>query len=270
MDIFSTLEGKTFKLNKVNIENNTIKKAPYYIKNEDGKYHYYAICPRCGNPIVIINLYKKNYEDNLKRKIKLHGRHLSKDIEGLAKYDNIKYKNCPLANPKTFGLTKRVSSNPINIIIRDIVENHKDEIHKDIQNIIGINISKKLYNNLYDLYMNSCLYEYDHADEYNIPYVFIYTQSEINLHMQYLKNNSMGKKIEEAINNKSAGYKVENNQIIPKTKNHYELGLILINHSVKDDKKQTFDMLINETINNKSINLFKVKITYESYIYSDK
>ena len=57
MDVFAIEKGKALKLSVDEFEKQTCHDYPYYRTNKDKRLSLYAICPECGNPIQIVNMY---------------------------------------------------------------------------------------------------------------------------------------------------------------------------------------------------------------------
>lgn len=72
-------------------------KCPY-VMSYDGERTttYYAVCPACDNPIVLVGLFRSQEESRARRP---YGRHVPFDVPELCQYDEDAYLSCPYANP---------------------------------------------------------------------------------------------------------------------------------------------------------------------------
>lgn len=61
---------------------NPCHEYPYYRTKKDKRLSLYAICPECGNPIQIVNMYGEEMMQNVTRKIILYGKHTGRAVEG--------------------------------------------------------------------------------------------------------------------------------------------------------------------------------------------
>lgn len=112
MDVFSTLIKGPFEITIDNFVDATHKKEPYFQKDSKGKEKHYAICPECGNPIQIINLFGQEYEEQITKKRNTHARHTGKDIKDLSAHNQLKYLSCPLHKTNSFSC-KKIRENEI-------------------------------------------------------------------------------------------------------------------------------------------------------------
>lgn len=69
MNVFSTLTKGPFEITIDNFVDATHKKEPYFQVDTKGKEKHYAICPECGNPIQIINLFGQEYEEQITKNV---------------------------------------------------------------------------------------------------------------------------------------------------------------------------------------------------------
>lgn len=57
MDVFAIEKGKALELSADEFEKQTYHEYPYYRTRKDKRLSLYALCPECGNPIQIVNMY---------------------------------------------------------------------------------------------------------------------------------------------------------------------------------------------------------------------
>lgn len=69
MDVFAIEKGKALKLSVDEFEKQTCHEYPYYRTKKDKRLSLYAICPECGNPIQIVNMYGEEMMQNVTRKV---------------------------------------------------------------------------------------------------------------------------------------------------------------------------------------------------------
>ena len=72
MDVFAIEKGKALKLSVDEFEKQTCHEYPYYRTKKDKRLSLYAICPECGNPIQIVNMYGEEMMQNVTRKVTLY------------------------------------------------------------------------------------------------------------------------------------------------------------------------------------------------------
>ena len=82
MDVFAIEKGKALKLSVDEFEKQTCHEYPYYRTKKDKRLSLYAICPECGNPIQIVNMYGEEMMQNVTRKVTLYGKHTGRAVEG--------------------------------------------------------------------------------------------------------------------------------------------------------------------------------------------
>lgn len=101
MNIFATKDGNIYKVSMKNFIDATGIRAPYYKRTEiKGKVHEsgYALCPGCGNPVHVVNLFNNTKK---RKKKKAHTRHQRSSIKGLTSYNAAAYATCPYASKNT-------------------------------------------------------------------------------------------------------------------------------------------------------------------------
>lgn len=104
MNIFSVGDGEAYELTRNEYINRTHKKFPFYQDVKKYKTPYFAICPACNNPIQIINLFGAQYEEEQTCRTTMHGRHFTRNVDGLPAYNQESYNGCPLHNPVAFRI----------------------------------------------------------------------------------------------------------------------------------------------------------------------
>lgn len=267
MNVFRTTTSKTLDLTIENFEDATNKMPPYYQTDKKGTKKYYAICPVCKNPVIVVNLYKPDYIDDLKNRVSLHARHCGKSIAGIANYNAINYHNCPLHNEKSFGQSVLRNNNNYNQHLENIIQNNIKTIKKYIRDILGINFSNNYLNQIINNYISNRNYQYEHTNEFNIPYSIIYTSQAFSLFGRYVQKNNRGIQIANAINNESNYFKV-NNDRIEKTANnttYSEINIQLCHHR-KRNTRWYLTLKLTETVNNNTNILFKEEFEMKNII----
>lgn len=272
MNIFS-IEGKAYQLTKENYIQATNEKEPYF---KEGSH--FAVCPCCGNPIQIINLFKEeNKEDEedeeylIKKSRKIHGRHLRMSIIGVAKYDEEKYKLCKLQNPIAFNLGEVREKEDENEELRKLIERNKNNLVNDIREIIGISFEKQKIEEVIQSFLSNKNYRYRYTNEFNIPYAILYTEKPLNIYGQKLNLNSeISNEISLSVKTKSNFFKIneEDKKIEKKEENKSCTGLFLIGHRHRINNKVQFIniRIFEECDNNKNIILEKI-IKMKEFIY---
>lgn len=267
MDVFKTATSEKLNLTVENFENATNKKVPYYQKNKKGKDKHYALCPLCGNPILVVNLYKTDYEDITKKSKSLHARHCRYSVKGIAQYNEANYFNCPLHNQNSFGREAVRNDNNYNEYLYKIIQNERATIRRKIRDILGVNFSDKFLDNIIDEYLNNRNYQYEHTNEFNLPYSIIYTSNALSIYNRYIKNNAIGNQLVNAINKNSKYFIVTDDKISKIDSNNYaEIDIQLCHHRKHNNNKWYLTLKLTETANNNTNILLETEIEVESII----
>ena len=116
---------------------------------------YYAICPACHNPVIIVNLYVDKTIDENKNRMPLHAKHCKYDVDGLATYDEKAYTNCPFANPDKFGGSARHTSKKGRNEIVSLIKNYPIVLFNEIRYISGIDFSEAAFSKMIDKFIKS-------------------------------------------------------------------------------------------------------------------
>lgn len=190
MDKF-LIGGVVYQLTEENYINATNKKKPYFQGTS-----YFAICPCCGNPVQIINLFKESYEEKVTGSRRLHARHVPRNILGVAEYNEERYHSCELHNPVAFAL-RMIRNNPEkNQELRQLIEKNKKKIIYDIKGILGIYLKNEKLEKIRNSFLENKNYCYTYINRFNIPYAILYTEMAINIYSQKLNiDNILGKEI---------------------------------------------------------------------------
>lgn len=80
MFVFKTSTGlrEEFEINAANFMKTTGGRRPYKSVGRDGRNVYYAVCPACDNPVVLVGLYRN--ERGMDRPRRPFGRHCGQDL----------------------------------------------------------------------------------------------------------------------------------------------------------------------------------------------
>ena len=268
MDIFSIGEI-IYKLTKENYINITNKKEPYF----QGK-SYFAICPCCGNPIQIINLFKEKYEENITKRRRVHARHVPRSILGVAKYNEEKYHSCELHNPIAFTLRIVRNNYRENQELKQLIEKNKKEIIYDIKEITGIYFKNKKLEEIINSFLKNGNYCYTYINRFNIPYAILYTEKSINIYGQRLNvDNELGKEIYFSVKKNSNFFKIneEGKRIIKKENITFFSKIFLMIHDHRiNNGIQTIRIRIFEEGKNKENTIFERTITMKEFIYNQE
>lgn len=270
MDVFTIKKnGKPFMLNIDNFEEMTKKRFPYYQYGVDKKLKCYAICPECGNPIHIINLYGAEMMQNKTGIITTYAKHTRGKVAGFDFWNPCNKEDCPLYNPTPLGNTEIKHNDEYSEELKELIENNKRTIFKNIREVVCINLSTQIINRLYDSFMNSNAYTYKAVTKYNIPYAMLYYQQSISLYGQYIVEGILGDLVSNQINEKSRFFKVENTgEIVKKVTGYKTINMIFKQFKDTGDEK-TITMEIYEADEKDHIyTILKEKISLKSYIYS--
>jgi hypothetical protein len=218
MNVFSIKKGDPFELSADKFEELTGKLYPYYRSQskKNKKLSLYAICPECGNPIQIVNMYGAEMMQNKTHRIKLYAKHTRRAVKDFPYWDEEKKLACPLYKPSRLGNRAVREDNEYSEEIRKIIENNKKKIKKDIRNIVGLNITNKEMDQMYDVFMDAHAYSYRAVNKYNIPYSMLRYQAAIPIYGIYLMNSAMGEIVRERIEHNSEYFEISKRQIVKK------------------------------------------------------
>ncbi len=260
MNSFDTIESKNWHVLTIdNYEEKTHKKHPYF-QVVDGKSKHFAICPSCGNPIQIINLYPSKYNPG-----KIYARHYPKSVIGIAKYDQLKYENCDLSSKKSYDSGKKNTSDKDkkNYII-DIVEKHSDIIKYFIKRIIGIKITSNLFSKLINKFIQEEGYYFLFVSPNNLPYSILYLSGNHNLFMQRVNEDS--KDLIDSVN-KSNSFKVnEEGRIVKKKENEYatiQIYFTEYRNGSKEGSSGSILLVIDEEFNFQTSRVYSKRINID-------
>ncbi len=77
-----------YDITRESFEEATGNKFPYESRDSDGRISQFGVCPSCLTPIQLIGLVREI-------KVSSYGKHTGKAIEGVARWNQIKYEYCP-------------------------------------------------------------------------------------------------------------------------------------------------------------------------------
>ena len=153
--------------------------------------------------------------------------------------------------------------------LKELIENNKRNVFKNIREVVSINLSTQIINRLYDSFMNSNSYTYKAVTKYNIPYAMLYYQQSISLYGQYIVKGIFGDLLSDQINEKSRFFKVENTGEIVKNVTGYRTINMMFKQFKATGNEKTITMEIYEKDNKDPVyTILKEKISLKSYIYS--
>ena len=186
MDVFAIKKGRALQLSVDEFEKQTCHEYPYYRTKKDKRLSLYAICPECGNPIQIINMYGEEMMQNVTRKITLYGKHTGRAVEGFTYWNVAGMKNCSLYKPSPLGNTEIRPKTKESEEIKEIIEKNWRKIKQDIRGIVGVNLTNKEMEHMYEVFMDSRAYNYKAVNKYNIPYAMLRYQEAISIYHTFL------------------------------------------------------------------------------------
>lgn len=130
MFVFKTRTGlrEEFEINAANFMKTTGGRRPYKSVGRDGRNVYYAVCPACDNPVVLVGLYRN--ERGMDRPRRPFGRHCGHDVPGLAEYDEEAYRTCRYADPghRVNSWRKRRPSDPHGLALYRLMRGEFDNV----------------------------------------------------------------------------------------------------------------------------------------------
>lgn len=164
-----------YEISVQNFKKATGEKYPYEQKNDSTNIiTQYAICPSCLNPIQIIGLIRKT-------KVNPYGKHTGKDVDDLAKWNQIKYEFCPYATPNK---RRDIDNDWVLIAIEDItitedvvelynlLKDNFDKVVYFISKKLDVKCSERFWEDALEAYLVNRYYLYPWLTENNLPYIF--------------------------------------------------------------------------------------------------
>lgn len=160
-----------YEITHDNFEKITQNKYPYEQKNVRGGLVQYGVCPFCLNPIQLIGIERKI-------KCRPYGKHTGTDINGLPKWNQVKYEYCPFSEKKD---KKEINDEDRLLeITEDVIELYEllksefDRVVYIVSNILGIQCSKNMWKSVLQQFLEDRAYCYPWLTESNLPYIFAY------------------------------------------------------------------------------------------------
>ncbi|WP_208423016.1 hypothetical protein [Latilactobacillus fragifolii] len=242
MDIFKLKTGinPAYKITKVNFEEKTLKEEPY-VQKQVNTVSYYAVCPKCDNPIQIVGLQKNTSESGRKP----YGRHNKGDVIGLAPYSEIDYLECPFSNPSWVKKPgKRSPKSPLANRTLRAMRDYFDCVIKLLEERTGLRFSRNLAKQMLESYLLDEGWLYRQATLNNIPWILGESSPAIPLFGRYLYKDSA---LSQAIHTKCtdialepAAYSADLVQIRNKPGQFIRLEFIFCNHqqTIKGESMQ--------------------------------
>lgn len=187
----------------------TDNKYPF-VQNVDGVLHTYGICPHCLNPIQLVGIFKEI-------KVAAYGKHTGENVNGLPKWDYVKYKYCPFAAGKRVQPRDDEPLLPIdeNIIeLYELLKKQFDRVVYLIQKELHIRCTPAYWENVLNVFVKSELYRYPWLTETNLPYIFAY--------FSMLQSNCFGQDFEEGTDMYRALEKYPNVKFIKTKRDGYK------------------------------------------------
>ncbi|WP_152027351.1 hypothetical protein [Brucella pituitosa] len=173
---------------------------PWYQRNQSGDLRYFAVCPKCENPIQLVNV-----TGTMSPRAPSYGRHEHRKVWGFDFFDGDMLRTCPFVaknvNPKKSD--RRPLSETSLKIIRIAVGNF-DHVVSVLQEDMGVNFSNKIAETMLDAWFTAQGYNYNGANLENIPWMIAYFAVSTNLYGQFL----MDELLIDAIKAKVSGAQV--------------------------------------------------------------
>ena len=245
MDVFAIEKGKALKLSVDEFEKQTCHEYPYYRTKKDKRLSLYAICPECGNPIQMVNMYGEEMMQNVTRKVTLYGKHTGRAVEGFPYWNEAEMKNCSLYKPSPLGNTEIRTKTEESEEIKEIIEKNWRKIKQNIRGIVGVNLTNKEMDHMYEVFMDSRAYSYKAVNKYNIPYAMIRYQEAISIYRTFLFDSPMSEIVKDRINCNSKYFEIPDKEIVKKGSGFYNIGIYFTKYQRKEHK-QYIHMVIYE------------------------
>ncbi|MBN3859890.1 hypothetical protein GKC56_05095 [Neisseriaceae bacterium PsAf] len=271
MDVFRIRDSEDVrKITITNFEEATQKMYPYYQVNNNGKQKLYAVCPACGNTIQIINLYGIQQVQNITNVATTYGRHCNRNIAGFDPIDINRKENCDLYRPTPLGNREIMHNDQTSIELKQLIENNRDAIKKDIRKILSINLSHNILDRVIDSFIESQSYSYRAVTKYNLPYSIIYYSEAINLYSQYLlEEGRLFNNIKISFSSSRYFIISEENKITKNTNKYAEVYFNFLSYRRLNDRDFVRYKIFESEADNEYNTIFEDEIEIELIIYNE-
>ncbi len=211
-------------------ETATLKKRPWYQKNERGEDVQYAVCPACNNPVQIIGLYR--LPANVQRPF---GRHAGHGVPDLAPLNVDERDNCLYFRPRPRKKSDRRAqmSEVSHQILQTLIEQF-DRVMYIIRQQTGIVYSQNTARKMLETYRGERGYLYTGATLLNIPWIFAYMSDSQALFGQYLKNPAIIDAIRKEVPDAMVSAE---GQLKSREKAFFSIDACFIHHRVSKDSE---------------------------------
>lgn len=269
MNIFSTLKDpdNAIYLTAENYHKNTHRASPY-VQTINEKTKEFALCPRCKNPVLLVNRVNDQTESKT-----LYAKHVDYNVIGLASYNKKEYDDCSLANPTNLDAKlKRHSNNKVNDEIIYTITHYFDLLINAVESTTGINFTEPTLIKMLEDFKSCDGHQYRAINLYNLPISFIYVTNA-----QDLFGCRVNKNIKDSIDIRSESFFIS-------TSNSYGKPLFFVNRkkgssnnkilfyfskhiTSSEERDESITLYIVEKRQNQNID--DAKVLYKNKIYYD-
>lgn len=153
-------------------------------KEENGKDSYYAVCPLCENPVVIVNL--------LKTTKNIYGRHGNKSGPHLAKLDIASRNSCKyFTGGANYKERQKVPKGALSDSLYQQMKDNFDIVALFFEKTTGIRVSLNKVKEIFVPWINDRGYEYFCCTDSSLMCSVYYEPWEFNLFGQLVRKGSI-------------------------------------------------------------------------------
>lgn len=102
-----------------------------------------------------------------------------------------------------------------------------EKIKQNIRGIVGVNLTNKEMDHMYEVFMDSRAYSYKAVNKYNIPYAMIRYQEAISIYRTFLFDSPMSEIVKDRINCNSKYFEIPDKEIVKREADSITLASIL-------------------------------------------
>ncbi|QAY32987.1 hypothetical protein ESN35_05910 [Bifidobacterium pullorum subsp. gallinarum] len=190
MDVFKTrpYTSEYLMISEKNFMHATGGMSPWREDTGQGRVSYYAVCPKCDNPIMLVGLFKQQEESRLKHP---YGRHLRRDVPGLCVYRESNYLHCPFADPNHEPVRGvRPPDDPAGLSVWRTMRDEFDHVAYAWETYSGIHLGEGLAERMLRVWKANAAWRYYDADYYNLPQMLFYGAGGRNLVKTFVRRGS--------------------------------------------------------------------------------